>query len=76
MKGVDAWEIDKSMLIRGLIIALLDLTVVSLGSGHWNLGVLFAIGMSMNPHGPAPPTADLGTPGPRRWMDDARRAGY
>jgi uncharacterized membrane protein len=46
-KGVDAWEIDKSMLIRGFIIALLDLTVVSLGSGHWNFGVLYAIGLSM-----------------------------
>lgn len=47
VKGVNAWEIDKSMLIRGLIIALLDLTVVSLGSGRWNFGVLYAIGMSM-----------------------------
>ena len=47
VKGVDAWEIDKSMLIRGSIIALLDLTIVSLGSGHWNFGVLYAIGLSM-----------------------------
>jgi len=47
VKGVNAWEIDKSMLIRGLIIALLDLTIISLGSGHWNFGVLFAIGVSM-----------------------------
>ena len=47
VKGVDAWEIDKSMLIRGAIIALLDLTIVSLGSGHWNFGVLYAIGLSM-----------------------------
>jgi len=47
VKGVDAWEIDKSMLIRGAIIALLDLTVVSLGSAHWNFGVLYAIGLSM-----------------------------
>lgn len=46
-KGFNAWEIDKSMLTRGLIIALLDLTVISLGSGHWNFGVLFAIGTSM-----------------------------
>lgn len=46
-KGVNAWEIDKSMLTRGLIIALLDLTVISLGSGRWNFGVLFAIGVSM-----------------------------
>ena len=47
VKGVDAWEIDRSMLTRGAIIALLDLTVISLGSGHWNFGVLFAIGLSM-----------------------------
>src|SRR5271155_4784118 len=47
MKGVDPWEIDKSMLIRGAIIALLDLTVISLGSGHFIFGVLFAIGLSM-----------------------------
>jgi uncharacterized membrane protein len=47
VKGVDGWEIDRSMLIRGSIIALLDLTVVSLGSGRWNFGVLYAIGLSM-----------------------------
>jgi uncharacterized membrane protein len=47
VKGVDGWEIDKSMLIRGSIIALLDLTVISLGSAHWNFGVLYAIGLSM-----------------------------
>jgi uncharacterized membrane protein len=47
VKGVDAWEIDKGMLIRGSIIALLDLTVISLGSGRWNFGVLYAIGLSM-----------------------------
>lgn len=47
VKGVNAWEIDRSMLIRGLIIALLDLTIVSLGSAHWNFGVLYAIGLSM-----------------------------
>jgi uncharacterized membrane protein len=47
VKGVNAWEIDKSMLIRGLIIVLLDLTVISLGSGRWNFGVLYAIGLSM-----------------------------
>jgi len=47
VKGVDSWEIDKNMLIRGAIIALLDLTVISLGSAHWNFGVLFAIGLSM-----------------------------
>src|SRR6202000_75287 len=47
VKGVNAWEIDRSLLIRGLIIALLDLTIVSLGSAHWNFGVLYAIGLSM-----------------------------
>jgi len=47
VKGVNAWEIDKSMLIRGMVIALLDLTVVSLGSARWNFGVLYAIGLSM-----------------------------
>jgi uncharacterized membrane protein len=46
-RGVDAWEIDKSMLIRGALIALLDPTIVSLGSGRWTLQVLLAIGLSM-----------------------------
>lgn len=47
VKGANPWDIDRGMLIRGFIIALLDLTLVSLGSAHWNFGVLFAIGMSM-----------------------------
>lgn len=47
VKGVNPWEIDKNMLTRGAIIALLDLTLISLGSGRWNFGVLFAIGVSM-----------------------------
>ena len=46
-KGVKAWEIDKAILKRGAIIALLDLTIISLGSGYLNLGVLLAIGLSM-----------------------------
>jgi uncharacterized membrane protein len=46
-KGLGAWEIDKGMLIRGAIIALIDPTLISLGSGHWNIGVLSAIGLSM-----------------------------
>ncbi len=46
-RGVDAWEIDKSILIRGAIIALLDPTIVSLGSGRWTFQVLFAIGVGM-----------------------------
>jgi uncharacterized membrane protein len=46
-RGVSAREIDWFIITRGAIIALLDLTVVSLGSGRWNMGVLFAIGVSM-----------------------------
>ncbi|HSF14786.1 MAG TPA: heparan-alpha-glucosaminide N-acetyltransferase domain-containing protein [Vicinamibacteria bacterium] len=46
-RGVAASEIDRSILTRGAIIAVLDLTVISLGSGHWNFGVLYAIGLSM-----------------------------
>jgi uncharacterized membrane protein len=46
-RGVSAREIDSFILTRGAIIALLDLTVVSLGSGRLNLGVLFAIGVGM-----------------------------
>ena len=46
-KRVDPWEIDKGILTRGAIIALLDITVISFGSGHWNVGVLMAIGLSM-----------------------------
>jgi uncharacterized membrane protein len=46
-KGVNAWEIDKGILTRGAIIALLDLTILSLGSGYVNLGVLWAIGVGM-----------------------------
>ena len=47
VKGVNPWEIDKSMLTRGFIIALLDPTLISFGSGRWTFGVLFAIGLSM-----------------------------
>jgi uncharacterized membrane protein len=46
-KGANAWDIDKSILKRGAIIALFDLTIISLGSGYLNLGVLLAIGLSM-----------------------------
>jgi uncharacterized membrane protein len=46
-KGVPAWEIDRSILVRGAIIALLDPTVVSIGSGRLTLQVLFAIGVAM-----------------------------
>jgi len=47
VKGVNAWTIDKSILIRGAIIALLDPTLISLGSGRWTFQVLLAIGVSM-----------------------------
>jgi uncharacterized membrane protein len=46
-KGVGAWEIDKAILVRGAIIAALDPTIISLGSGRWTFQVLFAIGLSM-----------------------------
>ena len=46
-KGAPAWEIDKFILTRGAIIALLDPTIVSLGSGRLTFQVLFAIGLSM-----------------------------
>jgi uncharacterized membrane protein len=46
-KGVNAWTIDKSILTRGAIIALLDPTLVSLGSGRWTFQVLLAIGLAM-----------------------------
>jgi uncharacterized membrane protein len=46
-KGVNAWEVDKGILTRGAIIALLDLTFISFGSGRWTFGVLMAIGVSM-----------------------------
>jgi uncharacterized membrane protein len=46
-RGISAWEIDKNILIRGLIIALLDPTVVSLGLHRVSLSVLTAIGVSM-----------------------------
>ena len=44
LKGVNAWKIDKDMLVRGSIIALLDPTLISLGSGRWTFQVLLAIG--------------------------------
>jgi uncharacterized membrane protein len=46
-KGIDASTIDKAILERGAFIALLDPTIVSLGSGRWTFQVLFAIGLSM-----------------------------
>jgi uncharacterized membrane protein len=46
-RGVSASIIDRGILIRGALIALLDITIISLGSGYWNFGVLMAIGLSM-----------------------------
>ena len=46
-KGANPWEIDKQILTRGAIIAVLDPTIVSLGSGRWTFQVLLAIGLSM-----------------------------
>jgi len=46
-KGANSWAIDKGILLRGSIIALLDPTVISLGSGRWTFQVLFAIGLAM-----------------------------
>ena len=47
LKGVDGWEIDRNILVRGAIIALMDPTLISLGSGWWTFSVLTAIGVSM-----------------------------
>jgi uncharacterized membrane protein len=47
LKGLNAWEIDKNILIRGAIIALMDPTLISLGSGWWTFSVLTAIGLAM-----------------------------
>ena len=46
-KRENAWAIDKSILTRGAIIALLDPTIISLGSGRWTFQVLLAIGLAM-----------------------------
>jgi uncharacterized membrane protein len=46
-KGMDAWTIDKGILLRGAIIALMDPTLVSLGSGRLTFQVLLAIGVAM-----------------------------
>jgi uncharacterized membrane protein len=46
-RGAKAAEIDKSIVTRGALIALLDPTIVSLGSGRWTFQVLFAIGLAM-----------------------------
>jgi uncharacterized membrane protein len=47
LKRMNAWEIDKNILTRGAIIALMDPTLISFGSGWWTFSVLTAIGLSM-----------------------------
>jgi hypothetical protein len=42
---VDARSIDRNILARGLIIALMDPTLISFGSGWWTFSVLTAIGI-------------------------------
>ncbi|MCP3852013.1 MAG: DUF1624 domain-containing protein [Gammaproteobacteria bacterium] len=46
-KGVDSWQIDKDILVRGAFIALLDPTIVSFFSGKMTIQVLYAIGVAM-----------------------------
>jgi len=46
-KGTPAHEIDRQILTRGAFIALLDPTIVSIGSGRLTFQVLFAIGVAM-----------------------------
>jgi uncharacterized membrane protein len=46
-RGKSSWSIDRDMLIRGLFIALLDPTLISLGSGRFTFQVLYAIGVAM-----------------------------
>lgn len=46
-RGVDGWQIDKDILIRGAFIALLDPTIISFFSGRITIQVLYAIGVAM-----------------------------
>ncbi len=46
-KGDNPWSIDRGILTRGFIIALLDPTLVSLFSWRMTFQVLYAIGVSM-----------------------------
>ena len=46
-RSTSSWSIDRDMLIRGFFIALLDPTLISLGSGRFTFQVLYAIGFSM-----------------------------
>jgi uncharacterized membrane protein len=64
-KGVNAWEIDKSIVVRGLIIALFDLTLISFGSGRWTFGILMGHRCFDDMHGTASPPAHMGAAGDR-----------
>jgi len=44
-QGANAWSIDRGILFRGAFIALLDPTIISLGSGRWTYQILLAIGL-------------------------------
>ena len=46
-RGIDSWQIDKDILLRGAFIALLDPTIISLFSGRITIQVLYAIGIAM-----------------------------
>jgi uncharacterized membrane protein len=46
-KGQNPWSIDRDILTRGLFIALLDPTLISLFSWRLTFQVLYAIGVSM-----------------------------
>jgi uncharacterized membrane protein len=46
-RGASAWDIDRFILTRGAIVALMDPTIVSIGSGRLTFQVLFAIGVAM-----------------------------
>jgi uncharacterized membrane protein len=46
-RGMEPWAIDRDLLIRGAIIALLDITYMSTLAGMTLLQVLYAIGVSM-----------------------------
>ena len=46
-RGIDGWQIDRDILLRGAFIALLDPTIISLFSGRITIQVLYAIGVAM-----------------------------
>jgi uncharacterized membrane protein len=46
-RGIDNWQIDRDILLRGAFIALLDPTIISLFSGRITIQVLYAIGVAM-----------------------------